>query len=56
MDKPVLYTVYFSVKPKEEKKEIIIPLIKTNNWKTAITSEKENQLDSIAVQEIIQGL
>ena len=52
----------FSVKPKEEEKEIIIPLIKTNNWKTqalnkagAGLSEKENHLDSQAVKELVEG-
>ena len=52
----------YSRKQKEEKKEIVIPLIKTNNWKTQVLSkasgdvpEKASQLDSLAVQEIITG-
>ena len=51
------------MKPKEEKKEIIIPLIKTNNWKTQVLkktgaglAEKENKLDSQAVKELIEGI
>ena len=54
-----------SLKPKEEKKEIIIPLIKTNNWKTdhakkaktdkpPAPSDKNGE-DSEAIKEIMQG-
>ena len=51
------------MKPKEEEKEIIIPLIKTNNWKTQVLrkagtgrAEKENNIDSQAVKELIEGM
>ncbi|XP_052780310.1 G-patch domain and KOW motifs-containing protein-like [Mya arenaria] len=43
-----------SSKPKQEKKEIVIPLIKTNNWKTNHLKAANNGLDSQAVQEIMQ--
>ncbi|WAR26957.1 GPKOW-like protein [Mya arenaria] len=37
-----------SSKPKQEKKEIVIPLIKTNNWKTNHLKAANNGLDSQA--------
>ncbi|KAL4226343.1 hypothetical protein ACF0H5_014326 [Mactra antiquata] len=45
-----------STKPKDEKKEIIIPLIKTNNWKTKHAEKIQDiqGLDSQAVNEIMQ--
>ncbi|XP_052284574.1 G-patch domain and KOW motifs-containing protein-like [Dreissena polymorpha] len=48
-----------STKPKQEKKEIVIPLIKTNNWKTKqLDNSKHNKsndgLESQAVQELLK--
>ena len=40
--------IYFSVKPKEEKKEIVIPLIQVNRWRHAVRPEDlEKKTDKI---------
>ncbi|XP_053376931.1 G-patch domain and KOW motifs-containing protein-like [Mercenaria mercenaria] len=57
-----LLFLYLSLKPKEEKKEIIIPLIKTNNWKTDHVNKTQTDkpplptdgVDSQAIKEIMQ--
>jgi 16S rRNA C967 or C1407 C5-methylase (RsmB/RsmF family) len=63
----LLFYLYItcSLKPKEEKKEIIIPLIKTNNWKTEHAKKAKtdkpptlsdgNGVDAEAIKEIMQG-
>ena len=68
---------YCSLKPKEEKKELVIPLIESNRWRHAKKPEdlektkndqkknsdtttkedkRENDVDSLAVEELLQGM
>ena len=61
-DVNINYLNNFSVKPKEEKKELVIPLIKTNNWRTENDSKTgtdrprpKEGIESQAVQEILNG-
>lgn len=51
---------YFSSAPREKEKDLIIPLIKKNNWrvpesKTNDIQDSESKLKELAVQELLKG-
>jgi len=54
----VIFKYVCSTKPKQEKTEFVIPLIKTNNWKTQKAGkdgDRRDDLDTQAMEEIMQG-
>ena len=54
----MIFKYVCSTKPKQEKTEFVIPLIKTNNWKTQKAGkdgDRRDDLDTQAMEEIMQG-